>query len=99
MAKELMETAITENGKTRVEVEEVEEINYKKATFQFMVDYINECKWEDREWFKSVALDEEGNYHHLKAKKEFFKRYFPEYLPKKKDDKKPVNAKEYLKNW
>lgn len=99
MAKEIMEVAITENGETKIEVEEVEEINYKKATFQFMVDYIENGHWEDKEWFKSVALDKEGNYHHLKAKKAFFEKYFPEYLPKKTVIKEPVNAKDYLKNW
>ena len=45
--------------------------DYKKLTFEEMKAYIETNAAADKEWFKSVAIDEKGVYQHLKAKKAF----------------------------
>lgn len=59
--------------------------NYKKITFEDMKEYIEKNAAKDKEWFKNVAIDEEGNYQHFIAKKEFCARYMPEIIPVKKE--------------
>lgn len=78
----------------------MEKWEYKKITFQMMLDYIQTNCPNDIEWFKSVALstDDEGNkhYQHLMAKRAFCERYMPDLIPITKVVK--VNAKEILES-
>lgn len=75
--------------------------NYKKITFEDMVDYIETKAPKDKAWFKenAFALDKFGNYkyNHLKAKKAFCERYMPEIIPPKKE--KAPNKTDILKDW
>ena len=71
--------------------------SYKKITLNDMMKYIQENAPADKDWFKKVALDEEGNYQHLIAVREFCGRYMPELLPVAKP--KPISGKQKLKDW
>ena len=71
-------------------------VDYKKITLEFMMDYIQKNAKEDKEWFKSIALDEEGKYNHLIAKRQFAERYMPDIIPKAKVTQKKSDL---LKNW
>ena len=75
--------------------------NYKKITFEDMVNYIEKEAPNDKKWFKGVAmsLDKKGNlkYNHLKAKKAFCEKYMPELIPTKKEPK--TNKSDILKDW
>lgn len=76
--------------------------NYKKITFEDMVEYIEDKGGkEDKAWFKSVAIIKDKNgtmrYNHLVAKKAFCEKYMPELLPVKAD-KKP-NKTDILNKW
>ena len=75
--------------------------NYKKITFNDMVEYIENNASKDKAWFKgeAMALDKKGNlkYNHLKAKKAFCERYMPELIPTKKETK--TNKSDILKDW
>lgn len=66
----------------------------KKLSLEDMKKYIEKNAPKDKEWFKSIALDEKGNYHHFKAKSAFKNKYFPEL---KAEPKTKVGDK--LKNW
>jgi hypothetical protein len=70
--------------------------NYKKITLDDMIEYIETTAPQDKDWFKSVALVN-NKYSHLKAVKEFAKKYFPSIVPVA-SVKKP-NKSEKLKNW
>ena len=69
---------------------------YKKITLEDMMAYIEKNAKNDKAWFKSVAMDEDGKYNHLKAKREFCERYMPEIIPVAKTSKKKSDL---LKNW
>ena len=75
--------------------------NYKKITFEDMVEYIEKNAPKDKAWFKETAMvvDKKGNYryNHLKAKKAFCERYMPEIIPQKKEAK--PNKSDILKDW
>lgn len=71
--------------------------DYKKLTFEEMKEYIETNAAADKEWFKSVAIDEKGVYQHLKAKKAFAEKYMPEIIPVAKP-KKQTKA-DILANW
>jgi hypothetical protein len=73
------------------------EWEFKKITFEDMKEYIEEKAAKDKEWFKSVAIDENGKYQHLIAKKAFCERYMPDIIPVKKP-KKETKA-DILANW
>lgn len=61
--------------------------DYKKLTFEEMKAYIETNAAADKEWFKSVAIDEKGVYQHLKAKKAFAEKYMPDIIPVAKPKK------------
>lgn len=69
-----------------------EQFDYKKLTLAEMMDYISDNAPEDKAWFKSIALNEEGKYQHLVAKREFCKRYMPEIIPVPKPKKSDILA-------
>ena len=75
--------------------------NYKKITFEDMVEYIEKNAPKDKSWFKenAMAIDKNGTYkyNHLKAKKAFCEKYFPELIPQRKEQK--PNKTDILKNW
>ncbi len=70
---------------------------FKKITLEMMMDYIETNAPEDKEWFKSVAIDKNGNYQHLIAVRAFCNRYMKDIIPEKKE--KAPNKSEKLKNW
>ena len=70
-------------------------MEYKKITLEEMMQYIEKNAPKDKEWFKSVAL-ENGKYVHLKARKAFCEKYMPEIIPTKKEVEK---KSEKLLNW
>lgn len=70
--------------------------DYKKITLDDMKNYIEKHAPKDKAWFKSIALNEEGKYQHLKAKRAFAEKYMPEIIPVAKT-KKP--AADFLKDW
>jgi hypothetical protein len=72
-------------------------LEFKKITFEDMKEYIEQNEPQDKEWFKSIAIDEKGRYQHLIAKKEFCKKYMPEIIPQAKP-KKETKA-DILANW
>ena len=74
----------------------MDKVEYKKITFEFMTDYILKNASNDKHWFKSVAIDENGNYNHLVAKKAFCERYMPNVIPKAKPR---VKKSDILKDW
>lgn len=92
---------------------EKKEYNYKTLSFKEMVEYIEKNAPQDKKWFKSIAYDvvkdKDGNivldkngkdklkYSHLRAKREFCKKYMPEIIPVAKE-KKP-NVSDILKDW
>ena len=65
----------------------------RKITAQDMHDYIEKNCPQDKKWFMSVAFID-GKYNHLKAKREFIKRYAPELVK----DKKP-SASSIFSDW
>lgn len=73
-----------------------EKWNYKQITFEDMINYIEKNAPQDKDWFKSIALNDEGKYMHLKTKKEFCLRYMPDIVPKGKEK---INKADFLKNW
>lgn len=75
----------------------VKKWDYKKITFSDMKEYIEKNAAKDKEWFKGVAIDENGVYQHLIAKKAFCERYMPDIIPVKKA-KKETKA-DILANW
>ena len=70
--------------------------NYKQITFEDMITYIETNAPQDKEWFKSIALNEEGKYMHLQTKKAFCLKYMPEIVPV---GKVKTSKAEFLKNW
>lgn len=70
--------------------------NYKQITLEDMMKYIETNAPKDKEWFKSIALSEEGKYLHLTAKKAFCEKYMPEIIPQKKETTKKSDL---LLNW
>ena len=85
---------------------EKKDFDYKTMTLEQMAEYIEEKEPQDKGWFKSIAyIDKETKegtkkvYSHLRARKEFCKRYIPEILPVAKEPKKETRAKEILENW
>lgn len=74
----------------------VKKWDYKKITFSDMKEYIEKNAAKDKEWFKSVAIDKDGTYQHLIAKKAFCERYMPDIIPVKKAKK---NKADILANW
>ena len=74
---------------------------YKDITQADMMNYIAENAPKEKEWFKSVALVDDANgkkrYHHLRAKKEFCKKFKPDLLPSKKEKKQTKTS--ILENW
>lgn len=84
--------------------------DYKKITFDEMVDFIQTEHPGDKAWFKKVAyskkdgtpcVDKKGapKYNHLNAKRKFYERYFKDALPEPKPAKEAVNVNEKLKDW
>lgn len=76
----------------------LEEWDYKRITLEDMIRYIDaiddaEEREAEKKWFKSTALNEDGKYNHLKAKRAFCRKYIPSIIPvaKKKAD--------ILKDW
>lgn len=70
---------------------------FKKITLADMMSYIEDEHIEDKEWFKSVSLDADGKYNHLRAVRAFCSRYCPELVPAKKN---PAPRKsDMLKDW
>lgn len=81
-------------------------MDYKKMTLEDMMNYIETNAPQDKEWFKSVALEkvfskkekkEIETYNHLKARKAFCERYMPEIIPVAKEPKEKKSQK--LLNW
>lgn len=66
----------------------------KQLTAKQMKEYITKNAPEDKEWFKSVAFDEDGNYKHFEAKAAFIDRYFPEFKAQPKE-----KAGDIFKDW
>lgn len=95
-----------ENRETIMSMNEAKEngviISFKQITFDFMVNYINnmDCDEETlkqrKAEFKSVALDENGKYNHIKTVRYFCGKYMPDLLPKKKEK---TTKSEILKDW
>lgn len=78
--------------------------DFKTLTLNEMVAYIEKNAPQDKAWFKKVAYDnrktKDGNkvvYSHLKAKREFCKKYMPEIIPVAKE--KAPKASDILANW
>lgn len=70
---------------------------YETITFEDMKAYIEDNAPNDKEWFKSVAIDSKGVYSHFKARKAFCEKYMPEIIPVAKE-KAPTKA-DILANW
>lgn len=78
--------------------------NFNTLTLEQMVEYIEKNAPTDKSWFKKVAYVEketrEGTkkvYSHLRAKKEFCRKYMPEIIPVAKPQK--PKASDLLKDW
>lgn len=69
---------------------------YNEMTLEYMMNYIETEHAADKEWFKSVAIDSQGKYQHLIAKREFCKKYMPDKLPTKQEK---VKKSDLLNNW
>lgn len=69
---------------------------YNEMTLEYMKEYIEKNAPNDKDWFKSIAIDSKGKYQHLVAKREFCKKYMPDKLPKRQT--KP-NKSDMLKDW
>lgn len=70
--------------------------DYKRLTFEQMVDYIEKEAPKDKSWFKEQAINKDGKYEHLIAKKAFAERYMPEIIPQAKVK---VKKSDILKDW
>lgn len=69
--------------------------DYKTITLDDMVKYLNEKTKDERHAFKEEAMPN-GKYNHLKARKYFYEKYFPEYIPKAE----PITLKsKAIANW
>ena len=80
---------------------ELKDFDFKTMTLDQMAEYIEEKAPQDKGWFKSIAYIDKGEkkvYSHLRAKREFCKKYIPEILPVAKEPKKQTRAKEILEN-
>lgn len=69
---------------------------YNEMTLDYMKSYIEKNAPQDKEWFKSVAIDSKGKYQHLIAKRAFCEKYMPDKLPKRQAK---VNKSESLLDW
>lgn len=69
---------------------------YNEMKLEYMMKYIEDNAPNDKEWFKSVAIDSQGKYQHLIAKRAFCEKFMPDKLPTKKEK---VNKSDLLKNW
>ena len=69
----------------------MEKWEFKKITLKQMMDYIDANCPNDKEWFKSVAINPDtGRYQHLVAVRAFCDKYMPDIIPvaKAKEPKK-----------
>lgn len=73
-----------------------EKLEYKKITAVDIFNYIEKNAPDDKEWFKSIAFDENGKYQHLIAKRAFAEKYMPEIIPVAQE-KTP--ASDIFKDW
>lgn len=71
---------------------------FKKIKLDDMMKYIEENgNKKDKDWFKSIAFDENGKYQHLIAVRAFCDKYMPEIIPVAKQPKEKVSKR--LENW
>lgn len=82
----------------------MENLNFRTMKLEDMMSYIEKNAPQDKDWFKSVAIEiketEKGtkkSYKHFTARDEFCKRYMPEIIPVGKP-KVPSKA-EILETW
>lgn len=78
--------------------------NFNTLTLEQMVEYIEKNAPKDKAWFKEVShIDKETRtgtkkvYSHLKAKREFCKKYMPEIIPVAKPP--TPKASDLMKDW
>lgn len=72
------------------------EYNFRTIKLEDMMEYIEQNAKEDKDWFKSVAIDENGKYQHLVAVRAFASKYMPHIMPVAK---KKVKKSDLLANW
>ena len=73
------------------------EFEFKKITLDDMKAYIDKNAPKDKEWFKSIAIDDDGKYNHLETVRAFCNKYMPEIIPVAKP--KAKSAIDKLKEW
>ena len=66
--------------------------DFKKITFDEMVDFIEANYPDDKAWFKQVCYQNKKGeavekYNHLNAKMKFCEKYAPNLIPKAKEKK------------
>lgn len=71
--------------------------DFKKITVDDMADYIEAEKPDEKHDFKVAAYPNEKDYNHLAARKYFYEKYFPDYIPKAKPEEPKKSDR--IKDW